>query len=361
VDISSALQYGLLLSIVAALTNTFGRMTGRVRQGWLLFGVMAVLFTGGLVFCDMAERQVNPQIAVAHLTGGNMEGKETRFGIGSTVLTAITTSNGATGSYNAMHDSFNPLGGMIPLINMLLGEIIFGGLGTGLYSIVMVALIGLFIAGLMIGRTPVFLGKVIGIREVKFIMLYTLASPAAILMLTAIAVVTKASLEGLTTNTGAHGFTAILCAYASANANNGQSFAGLSANTPFYNITTAITMMVGRFGLATPAPALAGLLSRQQRRPGTAGTLLTETFLFASVVAGSALPVGGLSYLPALALGPVMEHLQMFRGHERETSGAFDFVLEEGYTIRAERLPFSADYPALHDNACTPAARRFSR
>lgn len=295
----------------AALTYTFGRM----RQGWLLFGVMVALFTAGLALCDHAERQIHPQIAAAHLTGGNMEGKETRFGIGSTVLTAITTSNGATGSYNAMHDSFNPIGGMIPLINMLLGEILFGGLGTGLYSIVMVALIGLFMAGLMVGRTPEYLGKVIGVREVKLIIIYTLAAPAAILILTAIAVVTKAGVEGLTTNTGAHGFTEILYAYASANANNGQNFAGLSANTPFYNITTAIAMFVGRFGLAIPALALAGLLAKQQRRPVTAGTLPTETFLFASVVAGSALLVGGLSYLPALALGPIVEHLQMLGGH----------------------------------------------
>lgn len=299
----------------AALTHTFGRMAGRVRQGWLLFGVMVFLFVAGLVICDLAERQTHPQVAALSVAGGNMEGKETRFGIGSTVLTAITTSNGATGSYNAMHDSFMPLGGMFPLFNMLLGEILFGGLGTGLYSIVMVALIGLFMAGLMVGRTPEYLGKVIGVREVKFVMLYTLASPAAILLLTAIAVVSKAGLEGLTTNTGAHGFTEILYAYTSANANNGQNFAGLSANSPFYNITTAIAMMIGRFGLAIPALALAGLLSKQQRRLTTAGTLPTETFLFASVVTGSALLVSGLSYLPALALGPIVEHFQMLAGH----------------------------------------------
>lgn len=242
-----------------------------------------------------------------------MEGKETRFGVGASVLTAITTSNTATGSTNSMHDSYTPIGGMIPLVNMLLGEIVFGGLGTGLYSIMLTALIGVFIAGLMIGRTPEYLGKQIGPPEMKLLVLYTLALPFAVLLLTAVAVVVPRGLEGLTTNNGAHGFTEIFYAYTSCFANNGQSFAGLSANTPFYNITTSIAMMAGRFLLAIPALALAGKLAMQGRRAETIGTLPTDTILFGIVLVGTALIVGGLSFFPALALGPIVEHFQMTR------------------------------------------------
>jgi K+-transporting ATPase ATPase A chain len=313
---------GMLAIVVlpAALTNTFGRMVRRPRQGWVLFWAMAFLFGAGLLFGGWAEQNGNPLIARepdismganSIQPGGNMEGKEVRFGIGGSVLTAIATSNGATGSYNSMHDSYTPLGGMVPLINMLLGEIIFGGLGSGIYSIIIVALVGLFMAGLMIGRSPEYLGKLIGPPEIELIMLYTLATPVALMMLTAIAVITDWGLAGLTTNGGPHGFTEILYAYTACLGNNGQNFAGLSASTPFYNVTTALAMMIGRFGLAIPALALAGLFAEQRRRPVTVGTLPTDTFSFAVLVVGAAIIVGGLSYYAALCLGPIVEHFIM--------------------------------------------------
>jgi len=242
-----------------------------------------------------------------------MEGKEVRFGITSSVLTAVTTSNGATGSYNSMHDSYTPIGGMVPLVNMLLGEIVFGGLGSGLYSIIMIALVALFLAGLMIGRTPAYLGKRIRAAESKMIMLYILASSISILLFSALAVMTKSGLGGLVTNSGPHGFTEILFAYASASANNGQNFAGLNADGIFYNLTTAITMMVGRFGLAIPALALAGLFAAQQPAPESAGTLPTNSMSFAVLLTSTALIVSALNYFPALALGPLLDHLTMVR------------------------------------------------
>jgi K+-transporting ATPase ATPase A chain len=301
----------------AALTHTFGRMVGRPRQGWMLFWVMFTLFVGGLLACDWAEQRGNARIAAlgaetvasAEHPGGNMEDKETRFGIAGSVLAAVTTSNGATGSYNAMHDSFTPLGGAVPLVNMLLGEIVFGGLGTGLYSMVLVALIALFVAGLMVGRTPEYLGKQLTVPEMKLIALYAIIGPLFVLGLTAVAVVTDAGRAGLTTNTGAHGLSEILVAYTSSMANNGQNFAGLNANSAFYNISTALAMVAGRFGLAIPALALAGLFAQQGRKPIREGVILTDTPLFAVLVIGAALIVGALSYFPALALGPVVEHL----------------------------------------------------
>jgi potassium-transporting ATPase potassium-binding subunit len=304
----------------AAFTHTYGLMVGRPRHGWVLYRVMVFLFTAGLLICGWAEQHGNPLLphplnirVSATQAGGNMEGKEVRFGITSSVLTAVTTSNGATGSYNSVHDSYTPLGGMVPLINMLLGEMIFGGLGTGIYSIIMVALVALFLAGLMIGRTPAYLGKRIRAPESKMIMLYILAGSTSILLFTALAVLTKAGLAGLVTNTGTHGFTEILFDYASANANNGQNFAGLNANSTFYNLTTAITMMVGRFGLAIPALGLAGLFAAQQPTPESAGTLPTNSWSFAILLTFTALIVSALSYFPALALGPLLEHLTMVR------------------------------------------------
>ena len=302
----------------AAFTYTYGLMVGRPRHGWLLYRVMVFLFVIGLLICGWAEQHGNPLLARslnihagAAQAGGNMEGKEVRFGITSSVLTAVTTSNTATGSYNSMHDSYTPIGGMVPLVNMLLGEIVFGGLGTGLYSIIMIALVALFLAGLMIGRTPAFLGKKIRAPESKMIMLYILASSISILLFTALAVLTRAGLAGLGTNTGTHGFTEILFAYASANANNGQNFAGLNTNSVFYNLTTAITMMVGRFGLAIPALGLAGMFAAQQPTPDSAGTLPTNSLSFAVLLTSTALIVSALSYFPALALGPLLEHLTM--------------------------------------------------
>jgi len=304
----------------AAFTHTYGIMVGRPQHGWLLYKVMVFLFVIGLLICGWAEQRGNPLLphslnisAGAGQAGGNMEGKEVRFGITSSVLTAVTTSNGATGSYNSMHDSYTPLGGMVPLVNMLLGEIVFGGLGTGIYSIIMIALVALFLAGLMIGRTPAYLGKRIHAAESKMIMLYILASSISILLFSALAVMTRAGLAGLVTNPGTHGFTEILFAFASANANNGQSFAGLNANTVFYNLTTAVTMMVGRFGLAIPALALAGLFAAQQPTPDSAGTLPTHSLSFAVLLTSTALIVGALSYFPALALGPLLEQLTMVR------------------------------------------------
>jgi K+-transporting ATPase ATPase A chain len=320
--LSNLIEMLAIAVLPAALTYTFGRMTGYVRQGWTLFWVMAILFVGGLAVCDRAEQAGVPaQTAAGNLvvaasgtqSGGNMEGKETRFGIGGSVLAAINTSNTATGSTNSAHDSYTPIGGMAPLVNMLLGEIVFGGLGTGLYSMILTALIGVFITGLMIGRTPEYLGKQLGPPEIKLITLYTLAAPAAVLLLTAVAVMLPAGLAGLTANGGAHGFTEILYAYASCFANNGQAFAGLNANTPFYNVTTMIAMWAGRFLLAIPALALAGKFAYQRRRAITTATLPTDTLLFASVIAGTALIVTGLSFFPALALGPVVEQCFMGR------------------------------------------------
>ena len=300
----------------ASLTYTFGRMTSRPAQGWVLFAVMLVLFTAGLLVCHMAEQRSHVLAAsgVDHAAsdlqaGGNMEGKEVRFGIGGSVLAAIATSNGATGSYNSMHDSYTPVGGLVTILNMLSGEVVFGGLGTGLFSLVMIALVGLFMAGLMIGRTPEYLGKQVSIVEMKLIALYTVIAPLTILPLAAAALLIDAGLAGLTTNKGAHGLSEILVAYATSMANNGQSFAGLSANSPFYNITTALAMMAGRFGLAIPALALAGGFAGQPSKPATEGTLPTDTPLFAVLTIATILVVGALSYLPVLALGPIVEQL----------------------------------------------------
>ena len=299
----------------AAFTNTFGRMVGNPRQGWTLYAVMTMLLVVGLLVCGWSEQR-GPHIldqrgtsATASPTGGNMEGKEVRFGIAQSVLTAVVTSNGATGSYNSMHDSYTALGGAVLLVNMLLGEIVYGGLGAGLYSIIVIALLGLLLAGLMVGRTPEYLGKKIGPEESKMLTLYVLASPLAILPLTALGVATKAGLAGLTTNTGAHGLTEILFAFASCVANNGQSFAGLNANSPFYNLTTIAAMMVGRFGLAVPALALAGYFAAQTRRFGGEGTIRTDSFIFGVLLLATALIVCGLSFFPALTLGPVLDHL----------------------------------------------------
>jgi K+-transporting ATPase ATPase A chain len=310
--LANLIEMWSIVVLPAALTNTFGRMVGRPRQGWLLFWVMAFLFVGGLGLLGWAEQRGNPALPPDVATSepmGNMEGKEVRFGVGGSVLAAVTTSNTATGSTNSMHDSYTPLGGAVPLVNMLLGEMIFGGLGTGIYSIIVVALTGLFVTGLMIGRTPEYLGKRIEPPEMKLLMVYTLMAPVGILAPTALAVVTGPGLAGLTTNSGPHGFTEILYAYTSSFANNGQSFAGLSANSPFYNVTTAVAMILGRFGLAIPALALAGRFARQTTRPVDAGKLPTDSLLFALVIIGTALVLVGLTYCPALALGPILEHL----------------------------------------------------
>jgi K+-transporting ATPase ATPase A chain len=302
-----------LLAIVvvpAALTHTFGRMVGRARDGWVLFWTMTALFIAGLVACNFAESTTHPAFA-RDIVGGNMEGKEVRFGVGGSALAAEVTSNTSTGSYNAMDDSFQPLGVAVPLLNMLLGEIIYGGLGGGLYSIIFVALVALFLGGLMIGRTPEHLGKQIGPPEMKIIAVYTLVGPVTVLALTALAVATKPGLAGLTTNTGPHGFTEILFAYASAFANNGQSMAGLSANNIFYNTTTIIAMLAGRYALAVLALSLAGRFAAMSRRPPSPGTMPSDGFVFGVLLAGTALLLGALNFLPALALGPIVEHFSI--------------------------------------------------
>lgn len=317
--LTNFLEMLAIVLLPAAITNTFGRMVGQPRQGWLLYGVMLLLFFCGLVFVHAFEQRGFLPIGNAdspHIqfqSGGNMEGKEVRFGIGSSTLTAVVTSNTATGSTNSMDDSYTSIGGMVLLINLLLGELVFGGLGTGLYSMVMAAAIAVFLAGLMVGRTPEYLGKKIGPAENKMIMLYALAAPLVVLPLTAIAVSTRAGLSGLTVNLGPHGFTGILFAFASCFANNGQSFASLGANTPFYNLTTALAMMVGRFGLAIPALAFAALFGRQRNTPSSSGTLPTHSFVFGALLTTCLITMVALSYLPALALGPVLERLLLGR------------------------------------------------
>src|SRR6202035_2109386 len=286
-----------LLAIVvipAPFTHTFGRMVGRPRDGWVLFWTMTVLFVAGLLVCNWAESGSHAAMADG-ITAGNMEGKEVRFGVGASVLAAIVTSNGATGSYNSMHDSFLPLGVAVPLVNMLLGEIVYGGLGTGFYSMIFVALVALFVGGLMVGRTPEHLGKQIGPPEMKIIAVYTLEGPVTVLALTALAVVTKPGLAGLTTNTGPHGFTEILFAYASAFANNGQSMAGLSANSVFYNTTTIVAMLAGRYGLAVLALALAGRFAAASRRSPSRGAMPSDGVTFGALLTGTALLVGALN------------------------------------------------------------------
>ncbi|HTS35969.1 MAG TPA: potassium-transporting ATPase subunit KdpA [Candidatus Solibacter sp.] len=314
--LSNFLEMAAIVLFPAALTHTFGRMVGQPRQGWVFYYVMVFLFAGGLLSVHCFEQRGNSRMRSVDFrsrqvqSGGNMEGKEVRFGIGGSTLTAVVTSNTATGSNNSMHDSYSSLGGMILLMNMLLGELVFGGLGSGLYSMVMAAAIAVFLGGLMVGRTPEYLGKKIGPPENKMIMLYALAAPLVVLSLSAIAVSTHAGLSGLTTNGGPHGFTEILFGYTSSFANNGQSFSGLNANTPFYNLTTALAMMVGRFGLAIPALSFAALFGRQRNTPSTSGTLPTHSFVFALLLTACLVVMVALSYLPSLALGPMLEHLQ---------------------------------------------------
>ena len=309
-----------IVVIPAALTRTFALMTGRARLGWLIYGVMTVLFVAGLALGDTFERQTSPALEVAGIAWagdvagadaatGNMEGKEIRFGITGSILTAVVTSNGATGSYNAMHDSFTALGGLVPFVNMLLGEMVYGGLGTGMYSFLMVALLAVFLTGLMIGRTPEYLGKRLGPRELRMITLYSVVGALAILVPTAVAVVTDDGLAGLTTNSGAHGLSEISYAFTSAFTNNGQNFAGLSANSPFYNTALAIVMLVGRFGLGVIALALAGSLAMQARRDPGPGSLPVDTPLVGGVIIATALLVGALSFVPLLVLGPLFEQL----------------------------------------------------
>lgn len=302
-----------IVAVPAGMPYAFGRATGRREAGWSLFAVMAILFVVGLLLLHWAEGAANPRLASLGVVGGNLEGKETRFGVVGSVLGAAVTSNGATGSYVAMHDSFSPVGVLVILVNLLLGEIAFGGLGTGLYGLVMVAVIAMFVTGLMVGRTPEYCGKSLGIREMKYVALYTLLVPAVILPLSALAVSLEVGRAGLTTNAGAHGLAEILFAHASCAANNGMSMAGLSANTPFYNATLMVSMVAGRFGLTIPALALAGCLASRRTRPRSVGAVPSEGGMFVAIVLGTAMLVGALTYFAVLALGPVVEQLALVR------------------------------------------------
>ncbi len=294
----------------ASLMITFGHLARKPRAGWTLLIVMVALFVLGLAISDWAEAKPPTQLAGLHIVGPNMEGKEVRFGIGDSVLTAMVTSNGSTGSYNSMYDSFQPLGVLGPLVFMLLGEVVFGGLGAGVYSIVMAALVGVFLGGLMVGRTPEYLGKQLRSAEMRWIALYALMTPMVVLVLTSVAVATQAGQAGLVTNSGPRGFTEILFAYASSMANNGQTMAGLAVNNVFYNLTTVIAMLIGRYGLAALALALAGSFAAQRRVLTTAGTLPGDTPAFGALVFGTILLGGSLCFFAAVGLGPVVEFLR---------------------------------------------------
>jgi K+-transporting ATPase ATPase A chain len=319
--LSNLVEMWAILAISAALTYTFGRMVGNQRQGWALFGAMGILCLIGIVVCYDAESAGNPafaslgidQKASALQPGGNMEGKEVRFGIVNSTIWAATTTDASNGSVNSMHDSYTPIGGMVPLVNIQVGEVIFGGVGAGLYGILLFAILSMFIAGLMVGRTPEYLGKKLEAREVKMAMLAILALPASILVFTAIASVVPAGLAG-PANQGPHGFTEILYAYSSQTGNNGSAFAGLTGNTPFYNLTGAAAMMIGRFAIIVPALAIAGSLAAKKIVPPSAGTFPTDNGMFVALLIGVIVITGGLIYFPALALGPVVEHLQMLAG-----------------------------------------------
>jgi K+-transporting ATPase ATPase A chain len=322
--LSNWLQVIYLLLIPAALTYTFGKMVGNVRQGWAIFGAMSAIFVVGALASAAVEASGNPAMAAMGVVGGNMEGKEVRFGIGASTLWATATTAASNGSVNSMHDSYMPLGGLVQMFNMMTGEVVFGGIGVGLMGMLMFAVLAVFISGLMVGRTPEYLGKKIEKFEVQMAMLVVLVTSASLLGFSALAAnlnlpegaylnpggATTANLN----NGGAHGLSEILYAFASATGNNGSAFAGLTANTPFYNIALGIVMFVGRFLFIVPLLALAGSLGRKKAVPQTSGTLPTDTATFAGLLVGIVILVGALTYFPALALGPIAEHFQMTGG-----------------------------------------------
>jgi len=311
----------LIFSIGAALTNVFGRMVGKERQGWAIFAVMGILFLAGTFSVYAIESGGNPAFAAfpidaspsALQAGGNMEGKEVRFGIANSSLFVTATTDASCGAVNTMHDSLLPLGGMVPMVNIMLGEIIFGGVGSGLYGMLLFAIIAVFVAGLMVGRTPEYLGKKIEAKEVKMAILAILILPLSMLGFTAIAVVVGPGLAGLA-NSGPHGFSEALYAYVSATGNNGSAFAGLSANTPFWNTTLGLAMWIGRFFFIVPMLAIAGSLANKKIVPASAGTFPTDGGLFVGLLIGVILIIGGLTFFPAVALGPIEEHFAMLAG-----------------------------------------------
>ncbi|MEW6454798.1 MAG: potassium-transporting ATPase subunit KdpA [Pseudomonadota bacterium] len=312
--LSNFIQMISIFAIGAGLTNVFGRMVGNQKQGWALFAAMGVLFLAGVIVTYWAEAYGTNTLQALGLTGGNMEGKEIRFGIVASALFAVVTTAASCGAVNAMHDSFTALGGMIPLINMQLGEIIVGGVGAGLYGMLLFVIVTVFVAGLMVGRTPEYVGKKIEAKEVKMAMLAILILPLMYLGWTAVAVVYPTAAASMA-NAGPHGFTEVLYAYTSQTANNGSAFGGLTGNIPFYNITGAISMLVGRFWMIIPAMAIAGSLAAKKSVAASSGTFPTTGALFVGLLVGVILIVGGLTFFPALALGPIVEHLAMQAGN----------------------------------------------
>ena len=302
-----------LVLLAAALTNTFGRMVRDERQGWALFGAMAILLAAGMATIYAAESASNPAMAAAGVEGPNLEGKETRFGVAQSAIWAATTTAASNGSVNTMHDSLNPLSGLVTLLNIQLGEVIFGGVGAGLYGMLIYALLSVFIAGLMVGRTPEYLGKKIEAREMTFVMLAILCVPLVLLGFTAFASVSPTMLAGLN-NAGPHGFSEVLYAFTSAAGNNGSAFAGLTANAPLWNTLLGLAMLVGRFAMIVPLLAVAGSLAAKPVIPPSPGTFPTNNSLFVGLLIAVVLIVGGLTFFPALALGPIVEHLAMQTG-----------------------------------------------
>ncbi|HZM43674.1 MAG TPA: potassium-transporting ATPase subunit KdpA [Burkholderiales bacterium] len=316
--LSNFLELLAILLIPAALCYTFGRMVGDTRQGWALLGAMTIVFVVLLVLCYGAEQSGNPilanagvdQTASAMQAGGNMEGKETRYGIANSALWATATTAASNGSVNSMHDSYTPLGGLAPMWLIQLGEVIYGGVGSGLYGMIVFALVAVFVAGLMIGRTPEYLGKKIEGYEMKMAAIAILIPPFVVLAGTALAVLVEPGKAGMA-NSGIHGFSEVLYAFSSAGNNNGSAFAGLSANTPFYNFMLGFAMLFSRYWLAVPVLAIAGALAAKKTVPAGPGTLPTHTPLFVVLLIGTVIVVGALTFVPALALGPIVEHLVM--------------------------------------------------
>ncbi len=319
--LTNLIQILLIFSIGAGLTNVFGRMVGSQRQGWAIFAVMGLLFLAGIATAYTSEAPGNPaftalnvdQAAGALQAGGNMEGKEVRFGLANSVLFATVTTDTSCGAVNTMHDSLLPLAGMVPLANMMFGCIFFGGVGSGLYGMLMFVIVSMFVAGLMVGRTPEYLGKKLEAKEVKMAMLAILILPLSMLGWTALAVVLPVG-TGAMSNAGPHGFSEALYAYTSATANNGSAFAGISANVPFWNDTLGLAMFMGRFLMIVPMLAIAGSLARKKIVPASAGTFPTDRPLFVGLVVGVVVITGGLIFFPAVSLGPVVEHFAMHAG-----------------------------------------------
>jgi K+-transporting ATPase ATPase A chain len=309
--LTNLIEMLLIFSIPAALCYTFGKMARDTRQGWAILAAMVVLFAGGVTTAYLAESTPNAALAGQHVTvAGNLEGKEVRFGIANSALFATATTDTSCGAVNSMHDSMNPIGGLVPLVNIQLGEVVMGGVGSGLYGMLLFCLLSVFIAGLMVGRTPEYLGKKIEAREMKLAMLYILVFPVVILGFAAWAAVAPYGISQLN-NHGPHGMTEILYAFSSAAGNNGSAFAGLNANTPFWNVTLGITMLVGRFLMMIPALAIAGsMIGKKTVLPGP-GTFPTDGPLFTILLVAVIVVVGALTFFPALCLGPVIEHFMV--------------------------------------------------